>query len=127
MREPVEGKMERKETNGKVKQTFAYNIKLKNMNKVPVDVIIKDQSPLAQDKEIEIKNIDLSAGKYDLGTGEVLWAMRMNSNASKDLGFSYSIKYPKEKERNGSLDISISSYKRRGVRRVKSRRACPSF
>jgi uncharacterized protein (TIGR02231 family) len=127
MREPLQGKMERKETNGKIKESFVYGMKIKNSNSIPVNVIIKDQSPLAQDEEIEIRNLNLSGAKFDKATGEVMWAMEMKPNASKDLEFAYMIKFPKEKENNASFKVSISKQKKRGYRRIKATRSVPSF
>ena len=59
--------------------------------------MVKDQIPLSTSKEIQIETVDLSGGKLDESTGEIIWTLALEPNETTELLISYSVRYPKNK------------------------------
>jgi len=84
-----------------VRETFAYNISIRNTRKEPADVVILDQVPVSNDKDIVIEDIDKNDGDYNENTGEVKWELSIKPNDTKKLHIGYTVKYPKGKTITG--------------------------
>jgi len=84
-----------------VRETFAYNISIRNTRKEPADVVILDQVPVSNDKDIVIEDIDKNDGDYNENTGEVKWELNIKPNDTKKLHVGYTVKYPKGKTITG--------------------------
>ena len=82
------------------KETFSYEIIVKNTRKTPVDVELMDQIPVSQDADIVVEAIELSKGTLDPATGFVTWHMTVPPGESQRVVLTYSIKYPKSKQVN---------------------------
>jgi hypothetical protein len=80
------------------KEFYAYEIKVKNNRKSPVEITIIDQIPVSEDNEIDVEKLDITSGA-DINelNGEVKWDHIVNANEVKTMKLSYSIKYPKNK------------------------------
>ncbi|MBS1687634.1 MAG: DUF4139 domain-containing protein, partial [Bacteroidetes bacterium] len=84
-----------------VRETFAYNISIRNTRKDPADIVILDQIPVSNDKDIVIEDIDKNDGDYNENTGEVKWELNIKPNDTKKLHVGYTVKYPKGKTITG--------------------------
>lgn len=82
------------------KETFSYEIVVKNTRKTAVDVELMDQIPVSQDAEIVVEAIELSKGTLDPATGFVTWRMNIAPGEQQKVVLTYSIKYPKSKQVN---------------------------
>ena len=80
-----------------VRETFAYNITVRNTRKEPVTIVLQDQQPVSNDKDIELEDKDTGGSDYDEATGLMKWTMKLAPNESKKLAFGYTVKYPKGK------------------------------
>ncbi len=60
-------------------------------------MLLLDQVPVPTLEEIELQIEDLSKGKRDKDTGEILWNLQLNPNESKEFELRYSLKYPKNR------------------------------
>jgi uncharacterized protein (TIGR02231 family) len=78
-------------------RTFAYEIKVRNTKEGPVDIIIEDQIPISQDKDIEVKQIELSGAKLDEATGKLTWNLKLAKAETQTIKLIFSVKYPKNK------------------------------
>lgn len=79
------------------KETFAFELVIKNNRKTNVDIEVLDQLPVSQDSEIEVGPIEISrAEKNDL-TGELKWNFRIEPDKSEKINLSYSVTHPKSK------------------------------
>ncbi|MGK0388609.1 MAG: hypothetical protein ACI94Y_001339 [Maribacter sp.] len=95
--------LEQKKTKtGIVKETFGYEIKVRNNKSVAIDIEILDQVPLSQNKEIEVKLTESKEAKYNKEYGKLLWKERIFPGNSKTVRFEYWIKYPKGKYLTGT-------------------------
>lgn len=84
-----------------VRETYAYNISIRNTRKEPVDIVVLDQIPVSNDKVIIIEDTEKDGGNYNENTGEVKWELNIKPNDTKKLHIGYTIKYPKGKTITG--------------------------
>ncbi|MGG9971952.1 DUF4139 domain-containing protein [Ferruginibacter sp. SUN002] len=86
-------------TNGNTtKQSFTYEITVKNNKLTTVDLLLKDQFPLTTDKELEIKLDDDGGAMVNKDLGVLTWKLELKPGESKKVRFSYTVKYPKDKK-----------------------------
>ena len=79
------------------KQVFTYDITVKNNKKEAISILVKDQYPLSQNKEIEVELLESGGSAINTETGVLNWQLHLASGESKKLRISYSVKYPKDK------------------------------
>jgi uncharacterized protein (TIGR02231 family) len=84
-----------------VKETEGYSITVRNTRKQPINIILMDQLPISNDKDIVVEDRDLPDGEYEETTGYVKWTMSAVENVAKVINFSYTVRYPKGKKVNG--------------------------
>jgi len=85
-----------KTSGSSTKQTFTYELVVKNNKITSVDLLLKDQYPISSAKEIEIKLEDGSDAAVSDETGVLTWKLQLKPGESKKVRFTYSVKYPKE-------------------------------
>jgi len=86
-------------TSGKEsRQLFTYEILVKNNKLTDVNLLLKDQFPLSNIKEVEVKLEDGSEAMVNLETGVLSWKIDLKPGESRKVRFSYSVKYPKDKK-----------------------------
>ncbi|MDN3658759.1 mucoidy inhibitor MuiA family protein [Ferruginibacter paludis] len=79
------------------KQTFTYEITVKNNKKEAINILLKDQYPLSQNKEIEVELVESDGAAVNTETGVLNWKLQLAAGESKKVRMSYSVKYPKDK------------------------------
>ena len=82
------------------KQTVTYEITVKNNKKDAIDIMIKDQYPISQDKEVVVELLEGSAAVDNNETGVLTWKLKLAPGEVKKFKVSYSVKYPKDKKLN---------------------------
>ncbi len=86
-------------TSGKEnKQVFTYEILVKNNKLTDVNLLLKDQFPLSNIKEVIVTLEDGSEAMVNTETGVLTWKIDLKPGESKKVRFSYSVKYPKDKK-----------------------------
>jgi uncharacterized protein (TIGR02231 family) len=84
-------------TSGKEsKQVFTYEILVKNNKLTDVNLLLKDQYPLSNIKEITVTLDDGSTATVNAETGVLTWKIDLKPGESKKVRFSYTVKYPKD-------------------------------
>ncbi len=84
-------------TNGNnTKQTFTYELTVKNNKLTDVDLLLKDQYPISNVKDVEVKLEESGTAMVNDETGVLTWKISLKPGESKKVRFSYSVKYPKE-------------------------------
>lgn len=78
-------------------ESFTYEITVKNNKKQSVEMLVKDQHPISQVKEIEVSLTDNGDADVNTETGIMSWMVKLKPGESKKLRFSYQLKYPKDK------------------------------
>lgn len=86
-------------TSGKdSRQTFTYEITIKNNKLTEVNLLLKDQHPLSTIKEVEVKLEDSGDAMVNEETGVLTWKVALKPGENKKFRFTYSVKYPKDKK-----------------------------
>lgn len=86
-------------TSGKdSRQTFTYEITIKNNKLTDINLLLKDQYPLSTIREVEVKLEESSDAIVNPETGVITWKMALKPGESRQCRFAYSVKYPKDKK-----------------------------
>jgi len=85
-----------KTSGSSTKQTFTYELTVKNNKLTDVDLLLKDQHPISKVKDVEVKLDDSSNAMVNDETGVLTWKISLKPGESKKVRFSYTVKYPKE-------------------------------
>ena len=78
-------------------ETYSYKITVRNNKQVSIKIDIFDQIPISSNSEISVEALELSGGKVDTATGEVKWELEIAPQQAKELVFTYSMRYPKNR------------------------------
>lgn len=90
----------RKNIGGTIKETFTYEIAVKNNRKTTVQIDVIDQLPISMHSDIIVDAIETSNGEFDSKTGEYKWEQKLEPGEVKKIQFSFSVKYPKNSKIN---------------------------
>ncbi len=80
-----------------VREEFAYTITVRNARKEPINIIIQDQQPVSNDKDIVLEDIENGSAEYNATTGMLKWTLTLTPNETKKVDFGFTVKYPKGK------------------------------
>lgn len=78
-------------------ETRSFLISVRNNKSRDVTVKLRDQLPLPRNSNITVEPVELSGGKHDDTTGEVIWDLTVAPRETREIVFTYSVKYPKNK------------------------------
>lgn len=81
-----------------IKQTFTYELVVKNNKTKEINVILKDQYPLSNVKEIEVELTDDGGATINTEVGVLTWKVTLKPGESIKKRFTYTVKYPKDKK-----------------------------
>jgi TonB-dependent SusC/RagA subfamily outer membrane receptor len=79
------------------KQTFTYEITVRNNKKEAIQMELQDQYPLSTNKDIEVELLQADGASVDKETGFITWKPQLAPGEIKKYRISYSVKYPKDK------------------------------
>lgn len=79
------------------KQTFTYEIRVRNAKKEKINMLLKDQYPIATDKDMEVELLQAEGADVNKETGMLTWKLSIAPGETKTIRISYSVKYPKDK------------------------------
>lgn len=91
------------------KETYSFEINVKNTRKFPVVVKLEDQIPVSQDAEIIVEASEISKGDLDPATGIITWNMTIPPGETQKVILTYSVKYPKSKSVKTKRSRSVSA------------------
>lgn len=97
---------ERKREDGgvfaKVKRVrFRYGITAQNFRKETVPLTVLDQLPVPRHKDIAVKDVEITGGGKEGEQGEIRWEFPLAPGEKKELGFSFTVEYPADREIHG--------------------------
>lgn len=81
---------------GKRNVTVGWDLTVRNTKGTAVDLEVRDQYPLSPQSEIEVKLEDKGGALVDDKKGFLTWSFTLEPRATRKLGFSYSVRHPKE-------------------------------
>lgn len=76
-------------------ETRKWHLIIKNNKNRMVNVKIIDQVPVSDRSDVEVEIIELSGGKLNPETGEVVWEITLSPAQKQDLILHYEVKLPK--------------------------------
>lgn len=79
------------------KQTYTYDINIKNNKSAPVLLTVMDQYPVATSSDMEVELLQSDDADVNKETGALKWDLKLAPGASKTVRLSYSVKYPKSR------------------------------
>ncbi len=80
------------------KQSFTYELIVKNNKQTDINLLLKDQYPLSNIKEVEVNLEESGDAMVNNETGVITWKLNLKPGESKKVHFSYTVKYPKDKK-----------------------------
>jgi uncharacterized protein (TIGR02231 family) len=80
------------------RQTFTYEITVKNNKLTDINLLLKDQYPLSSIKEVEVKLEESNDALLNPETGVLTWKVALKPGESRKYRFAYSVKYPKDRK-----------------------------
>ncbi len=80
-----------------IRESFSYTITVRNTRKEAINLIVQDQQPVSNDKDIVIDEKDAGTSEYNETTGMMKWALQLAPNETKNVSFGYTIRYPRGK------------------------------
>ncbi|MCW5900273.1 MAG: DUF4139 domain-containing protein [Flavobacteriales bacterium] len=81
---------------GKRTVTIGWDLTVRNTKSISVDLEVRDQHPLSPQSEIEVKLEDKGGATVDAQKGFLSWDINLAARETRKLGFSYSVKHPKD-------------------------------
>ena len=78
-------------------ETFSYLITLRNNKQSQIKMMVYDQIPVSSNSSIEVNAVELTGGRLNSQTGEVIWNIDLKPQETKQIILTYSVKYPKDK------------------------------
>jgi len=79
------------------REEFVYAISVRNTKKEAIDLVLYDQFPVSNDKDLVIEEKEAADATIDETTGSAKWLLKINPNETMKKKISYTLKYPKEK------------------------------
>jgi uncharacterized protein (TIGR02231 family) len=79
-------------------ETLSFLISVRNNKNRTVSLRLRDQLPIPQNSDISVDPVELSNGSHSTATGEVAWDLVIEPRETKEIIFTYSVKYPKKEK-----------------------------
>ncbi|MGM0666588.1 MAG: mucoidy inhibitor MuiA family protein [Bacteroidota bacterium] len=79
-------------------ETRSFEISIRNNKSSDIDILVYDQLPVSQNKDIEVEATELSGGIVNEVSGEIKWKATIAAGSSKDFILTYTVKYPKNQK-----------------------------
>lgn len=80
------------------KETRGYIITVRNTKNEALEIMLEDQIPVSNNKEIEVELEDAGGGNLDKTTGKITWQLKLKPNETKKVPLKFSVKYPKNQQ-----------------------------
>ena len=84
-----------------VKQSYAYEITVRNTKNIAVQLQLIDQYPISQNSDITVSLDDAGNASSDPSTGKLTWTLSVKSGEQQKVRFVFTVKYPKDKPVSG--------------------------
>jgi hypothetical protein len=77
------------------KITFTYEISIRNKKAQPITIVVADQLPLSNDKEIVVDKVEDSKANHEEESGLLTWKKLITAGKTETIQLTYAIRYPK--------------------------------
>ncbi len=80
----------------KVRESFLYTITVRNTRKTAIDLVLLDQYPISNDKEIVVEDTEAADAEHNETSGALKWTLKPAPGETKKLSLAFTIRYPKD-------------------------------
>jgi hypothetical protein len=94
-REKIKDLSSRQFMGGNNKVVLAYEINVRNSKADAVSIVIEDQVPIPNTREINVDTLEFSDGEYNDETGSVTWRKEIAAGSTETIQLKYAVRYPK--------------------------------
>ncbi|HEY9044340.1 MAG TPA: DUF4139 domain-containing protein [Ohtaekwangia sp.] len=94
-REKLKDFSSRKAIGTNQRDSYAYEISVRNTKTDAVKIVVEDQVPVSQNSQIEISTTDAGGAQLNKDTGKLVWEMKLQPNETKKVVYKFEVKYPK--------------------------------
>ncbi len=77
------------------KVMYAYDISIRNSKRQLITIVIEDQVPVPNTKEIEVDKLEYAKAERNSETGIVKWKKEITPGKTETMQLKYSVKFPK--------------------------------
>lgn len=84
----------------KRKATKGQEIRIRNGKSTTIELVLVDQIPVANQKNLDVELLESSGASFDEETGKLTWRLTIQPSETKVLNFKYQIIYPKDSRLN---------------------------
>jgi uncharacterized protein (TIGR02231 family) len=100
-REKLKDLTSRKLIGGSQRESYTWEISVRNTKNEPVTIVVEDQLPVSQNSQIEVNPVDVGGAKHNANTGKLTWNLVLQPNETKKLTYRFEVKYPKDQQVSG--------------------------
>lgn len=83
------------------KESYAWEISLRNTKSEAIKITVEDQVPVSQNTQIEVVVLDAGGANYNKQTGKLTWQLELKPNETRKVVYKFEVKYPKDKQISG--------------------------
>jgi uncharacterized protein (TIGR02231 family) len=80
------------------KESYTWEITVRNAKAEAVRLLVEDQVPVSQNTQIEVTVLDTGGAIYNKQSGKLEWNMELKPNESRKLTYRFEVKYPKDRQ-----------------------------
>lgn len=96
-REKLKDYNSRKTIGSNQRESFAFEISVRNTKNEAIKIVVEDQLPVSQNSQIEVTSTDAGGAGYNKNTGKLMWELNVQPNETKKVTYKFEVKYPKGK------------------------------
>lgn len=96
-REVIKDFTENKFLSSDIERFFAYRDIIKNFKSSPIELTIEEQIPVSMNEDIKVKLMEYQDAQFNEETGKLIWKIKLEPAKTKELGFKFSVRHPKNK------------------------------
>lgn len=100
-REKLKDLTSRKTIGGSQKESYTWEISVRNTKSEPVTIRVEDHVPVSQNKDIEVTLLDKGNAQYNATSGKLTWLLTLAANETKKVKYQFEVKYPKDRQVSG--------------------------
>ena len=83
------------------KETYAYEVTVRNTKSESIKIVLEDQIPVSQNSQIEVNMLENVGAKFNKDSGKLSWEMELKPNETRKMTYKFEVKYPKDKQVSG--------------------------
>jgi uncharacterized protein (TIGR02231 family) len=97
-REKVKDLTSRSTIGSSKKETYTWEITVRNNKTESSRITLEDQIPVTQNAQIEVTVLDAGGAKFNKQSGMLTWDFELKPNESRKIQYKFEVKYPKDKQ-----------------------------